>query len=129
MHPGHLLGRACCPREPHAGTAIASFPVMLGGEKPYAHVNIWRLNDAGASWDDTAAQEVAVRLRVQPGFRSYTLIRTHEWEVVAVTIFDSQSQLESAMRNVADLVNTRVKPLAEQPPDRRAGAVIYHAAA
>jgi hypothetical protein len=92
-------------------------------------VNIWRLNDAGASGDDSAARKIAARLSAQPGFRSYTLIRTHEREVVAVTIFDSQNQLESAIHLVADIVDTRVKPLAEQPPDRRAGVVLYHAEA
>lgn len=103
---------------------------MLAGEKtPFAHVNVWRLNEAGASWNDTAAREVAAGLGAQPGFRSYALIRTHEWEVVAVTIFDSQEELESAIRAVAKTVDTLVKPLTEPPPERRAGAVLYYAAA
>jgi hypothetical protein len=102
---------------------------MLAGAKPYAHVNVWRLNEAGASWDDMAAREIAERLAAQPGFRSYALIRTHEWEVVAVTIFDSQDQLESALHAVEDIVKTLVKPLTEQPPERRAGVVLHYAAA
>ena len=48
----------------------------------HAHVNIWRLNEAGASADDAIARAVAGRLAAQPGFRSYTLVRTGEREVV-----------------------------------------------
>jgi hypothetical protein len=36
----------------------------------YAHVNVWRLNDEGAAWDDAAAREVAERIAREPGFRS-----------------------------------------------------------
>ena len=53
----------------------------------YAHVNISRLSGAGATSDDTAARELAGRLPSQPGFRSYTLVRTGEREVVAITVF------------------------------------------
>ena len=99
------------------------------GASPHAHVNIWRLNEAGASWDDSAAREVGARLSAQPGFRSYVLIRTHEWEVVAITIFDSQEQLDAALTAVAHTVETLVKPLAASQPERRAGAVLYERAA
>lgn len=102
---------------------------MVARTQPYAHVNVWRLNEAGASWDDTAAREMAAALSAQPGFRSYALIRTHEWEVVAVTIFDSQADLEAALRAVRATVDALVKPLTERPPERRAGVVVYHAAA
>ena len=95
----------------------------------YAHVNIWRLNDAGASTDDTVAREVAAALSRRPGFRSYTLVRTGEREVVAVTVFDSEEPLEAAVQAVADLVRGRVEPLAAGPPERRRGAVVHHTAA
>ena len=94
----------------------------------YAHVNIWRLNDAGASSDDTVAREVAGRLRAQPGFRAYTLVRTGEQEVVAVTVFDSEDRLEAALRTVADVVRDRIGPLTAGPPERRRGDVLYHTA-
>jgi heme-degrading monooxygenase HmoA len=92
----------------------------------HAHVNIWQLNDAGRSGDDAVAREVSERLASQPGFRSYTLIRTGEREVVAVTVFDSASQLEAATRSAAELVEQRVHPLAAGAPERRHGEVIHH---
>jgi heme-degrading monooxygenase HmoA len=93
----------------------------------YAHVNTWHLTPAGATSDDSAAREIASRLRQQPGFRSYTLIRTGEREVVAVTLFDSERQLEEAVHALADLVRERVDPLAEGKPERRKGEVLFHA--
>ena len=92
----------------------------------YAHVNIWPLKPAGASSEDTVAHEVAARLRVRPGFRAYTLVRTGAQEVVAVTVFDTESQLAEALRTAADLVEHRVLPLAEGEPERRAGQVLFH---
>jgi hypothetical protein len=92
----------------------------------YAHVNIWRMNGAG-SYDDTAAREVAARLGKQPGFRSYTLIRTGQREVAVVTLFDSEEQLHSALESVADFVKERILPLAADLPERRRGQVLYHA--
>jgi heme-degrading monooxygenase HmoA len=91
----------------------------------YAHVNIWHLNEAGDSPSDAAAQELAARLSAQPGFRSYTLIRTGEREVVAVTIFDSAGQLTAALEQAAGLVRERIDPLAAGPPERRRGEVVY----
>ncbi len=95
----------------------------------YAHLNIWNLNETGVSSDDTAARELAARLRQQPGFRSYTVIRTGRREVAAVTVFDSQAQLERAVEAVADLVRQRIAPLAAGSPERRRGDVLYHATA
>jgi heme-degrading monooxygenase HmoA len=95
----------------------------------HAHVNIWRLNDAGASTDDSVAREVAAALSRQPGFRSYTLVRTGEREVVAMTLFDSEGHLEAAVKAVADLVRVGVEPLAAGPPERRRGAVVHHSTA
>jgi heme-degrading monooxygenase HmoA len=95
----------------------------------YAHVNVWHLNAAGDSPSSAAAQELAGRLSTQPGFRSYTLIRTGEHEVVAVTVFDSAEQLASALEQVADVVRRRIDPLAAGPPERRRGHVVYTLAA
>jgi heme-degrading monooxygenase HmoA len=95
----------------------------------YAHVNIWQVNETGASADDTVARELVDRLRRQPGFRSYTLVQTGEREVVAVTVFDSREQLERAVESVADFVQQRVVPLAAGAPQRRRGEVRYYATA
>jgi hypothetical protein len=95
----------------------------------YAHVNVWRLNDEGASWEDTTAREVAAALRRQPGFRAYTVVRTAEWEVVVVTVFESQAQLDAAMEAIAPLVRDTVQLLVTGAPDRREGAVLMHVAA
>jgi heme-degrading monooxygenase HmoA len=99
------------------------------GDQMYAHVNVWRLNAAGDSSSTAAAQEIADHLNQQPGFRSYTLIRTGEREVVAVTVFDTAEQFDAATRAVAGLVARRVDPLVTGPPERRAGKVIYAIAA
>jgi hypothetical protein len=95
----------------------------------YAHVNVWRLNDEGAAWSDDTARAIGARLQAQPGFRSYTVIRTGEWELVVVTVFDSQAQLEAAVGGVAPLVRERVRPLTDGVADRRAGGILFHLAA
>jgi HSP20 family protein len=133
---GHV-GHAAAPQtteahraEKHAATASRPGPgrAVGPGQGPYAHLNVWRLNEAGATWDDTTAREVAARLAAHPGFRFYALIRTQEREVVAVTVFESREQLETALAAVGPIVETRVKPLTASPPERRAGAVLYHTA-
>lgn len=95
----------------------------------YAHVNIWPMNQAGATSEDASAREVAGRLRQKPGFLSYTLIRTGQQEVVAVTVFQSERQLEDALKSVADVVRQRVDPLAAGEPIRREGEVLYQVVA
>jgi heme-degrading monooxygenase HmoA len=92
----------------------------------YAHINIWHLNERGGSSDDTAAREIGAELSKQPGFRSYTLVRTGEREVVAVTLFDSADHLDAATRTLVDFVRARVGPLADGEPERRRGDVLYH---
>lgn len=92
----------------------------------YAHINIWRLNERGSSTDDTAAREIGTELSKQPGFYSYTLVRTGDDEVVAITLFDTAQHLVTATENVADLVRARVSPLAAGAPERRHGDVLYH---
>jgi heme-degrading monooxygenase HmoA len=92
----------------------------------YAHVNVWRLTDEGAEGKDDAARVVGAALEGQPGFRSYTLVRTGEWEVVAITMFDSRPELDAAVATVAPLVRQRVAPLAEGVLERRQGSVVYH---
>lgn len=92
-------------------------------------MNIWRLNDRGAAWDDTTARLIAAALERQPGFRSYALVRTATWEVVAVTIFETEDQLRRAVEAVAPLVRRHVSPLAQGHPLRREGTVIHYRAA
>jgi heme-degrading monooxygenase HmoA len=92
----------------------------------FAHVNIWRLTEAGSSTDDTAAREIGTRLSQENGFHSYTVVRTGEREVVAITIFDSEQHLEAAVSNAAEFVHARVAPFTQLGPERRRGDVLYH---
>jgi hypothetical protein len=55
-------------------------------------------------------------------------VRSAEWEVVAVTVFESKSALERATAAVGDVVRERVRPLAAAEPERREGFVLHHAA-
>src|SRR5947208_16425289 len=89
-----------------------------------AHVNIWQLNEPGSSTDDTAAREIGAQLSQQPGFDSYTVVRTAEREVVVVTVFEAHDQLESAMHTVADFARQRLAPLQAGEPQRRSGDVL-----
>src|SRR4051812_13459916 len=94
----------------------------------YAHVNIWTLSASGATSGNTAAAKIAGHLERAPGFRSYTIVRTGEREVVVVTVFDSQHQLEAALGLVSENVNRELQPLVEGSPSVRQGDVLYHVA-
>ena len=91
----------------------------------YAHVNVWSLSKDGASWDATAAREMGERLRREPGFHFYALIRTAESEAVAVTVFASAQALEAALVRIAPFVRETIRPLTSGEPERRQGPVIY----
>ena len=93
----------------------------------HAHINIWQLNDAGQSSSDGLAREVAERLREQPGFDSYTLVRTGDQEVVAITIFETPAQLHSALEAVRDLTHGNIQNVSVGKPETRAGDVIFQA--
>jgi heme-degrading monooxygenase HmoA len=95
----------------------------------FAHVNIWRLNDAGSSTDDTAAREIGTQLSKQAGFASYSVIRSGPRELVVVTIFDTEDHLQGAVQSLAGFVHQRVAQFAEGEPERRRGDVLYHTAA
>jgi heme-degrading monooxygenase HmoA len=95
----------------------------------FAHVNIWPLNEAGSSTDDTAAREIGSQLAQHEGFRCYTVVRTGEREVVAVTVFDTEEHLQLATQALAGFVHERVAPLAMGEPERRRGDVLYHTTA
>ena len=95
----------------------------------HAHVNIWQLTPRGGTSESTVAAKVAERLRLAPGFRSYTLVRTGDREVVAVTVFDSQHQLEAGMGLVSEIVSREITPLAEGSPTVRSGEVLQHVTA
>ncbi len=105
--------------------------VLVGDptESSYAHVNVWQLTAEDDPANVTAASRIGEALRAQPGFRSYTVIRTGPREVVAVTRFESQARLEAALKTIASLVRERVAPLAARAPERRAGPVLYRTAA
>jgi heme-degrading monooxygenase HmoA len=112
--------------------ATGSRPQRRRGESRgpgYARVNIWNLNEVGAAWDDTAARIIAAELERQPGFRSYTLVRTGEWEVVAVTVFDSEGELRAAIESIAEFARRHVVPVAEPGSDRHEGTVLCHVTA
>ena len=95
----------------------------------FAHVNIWHLSERGSSTDDTAGREIGTRLSQQEGFQSYTLVRTAEREVVAITVFDTRDHLELAVHSLAGFVRERLAPLAAGEPERRSGDVLYHTSA
>ena len=92
----------------------------------HAHINIWPLSDAGESSSDGIAREVAERLRTQPGFHAYTLVRTGEDEVVAVTLFETEAQLHSAVKAISDLTESNIHNVSAGKPKVHAGQVIYH---
>jgi heme-degrading monooxygenase HmoA len=92
----------------------------------YAHVNVWSMDDAGARWDDSAAREIGAALQAQPGFVAYTVVRTGEWEVVAVSVFDTERALEAAIEAVTPTVRERLAPLAIEVRHRYEGRVLYH---
>jgi hypothetical protein len=95
----------------------------------FAHVNIWRLTEQGSSTDDTIAREIGTQLSQQEGFRSYTLVRSAEREVVAITVFDTRDHLELAVHAVAPFARERLASLAQGEPERRSGDVVYHTSA
>jgi heme-degrading monooxygenase HmoA len=92
----------------------------------HAHINIWRTNVAGQSSSDNVARGVVERLRTQPGFHSYTLVRTGDDEVVAITMFETTTQLHSAIESVSDLTQSNIHHLSAGKPETRAGEVILH---
>jgi hypothetical protein len=92
----------------------------------HAHVNIWKLNDAGTSSSDGISSQIGKVLKEQPGFHSYTLIRTDEHEVVAVTLFETSAQLHDALEMIDKQVLENMRHVAHGKPVRRAGDVVFH---
>lgn len=92
----------------------------------HAHINIWQTSEAGESSSDTTSREVADRLREQPGFHAYTLVRTGDSEVVAITLFETAAQLHSAIEAISDITQSNIQNLSSGKPVSRAGDVIYH---
>jgi len=92
----------------------------------HAHINIWRLSDAGDSSADTVSRDMAQQLREQPGFHSYTLVRTDDQEVVAVTLFETPTQLHAAMEALDNKTRSNMQHTVSGPPNHRAGEVILH---
>jgi heme-degrading monooxygenase HmoA len=92
----------------------------------HAHINIWQMSDAGQSSSDNVARDVAQRLRTQPGFHSYTLVRTGDSEFVAITLFETNAQLHSAIDALSNRAQSNIHQLAAGKPEARAGDVVYH---
>ncbi len=92
----------------------------------HAHVNIWKLSDAGNSGSDRISREVADILRQQPGFHSYSVVRTGEQEVVVVTMFESAAQLHTALEAVSGQVRENIEHVSSGTPVTRNGDVLFH---
>lgn len=92
----------------------------------HAHVSIWKLNDAGTSSSDGISSEIGQTLKEQPGFHSYSLIRTDEHEVVAVTMFETSAQLHDALAAIDPQVLQNMRHVSDGKPVRRAGDVVFH---
>ena len=92
----------------------------------HAHVNIWRLNDAGNSGSDRISREVADLLRQQPGFHSYSVVRTGDQEVVVITMFESAAQLHTALEAVQGQVRENIEHVSSGKPETRNGDVLFH---
>ena len=59
----------------------------------------------------------------------YTLVRSGEWQVISVTVFEGQDALDAATAAISPLVRARVRPLASEAPARYHGPVLHHLAA
>ena len=94
----------------------------------YAHINTWKLSQDGTPADNTSAVGVAARLREQPGFVSYDLVRTGDREVTAITLFRSRDQLEAAMKTVSGYVDEIVRRYVKGKPHQMEGDVLHHEA-
>jgi heme-degrading monooxygenase HmoA len=92
----------------------------------HAHINIWQTSDAGASSSDESAREMAKVLSQQGGFVSYTLVRTGEREVTAITLFETNAQLHAALEAARGVTESRVDRLTSGKPEHRQGDVIFH---
>ncbi len=92
----------------------------------HAHIGIWPLNDAGTSSSDSLAREIGELFRQQGGFHSYSLVRTGEHEVVAITMFETSAQLHDALQVISSSIRHNLRNLSGGEPERRAGDVIYH---
>lgn len=92
----------------------------------HAHIGIWKLNDAGTSSSDAMAREIGELFQQQGGFHSYSLVRTDEQEVVAITMFETSAQLHDALQALDSAVRQNLRNLSGGDPERRAGDVVYH---
>ena len=92
----------------------------------HAHVNIWHTSDAGASSSDESAREMAAVLSEQGGFHSYTLVRSGEREIIAITLFETNAQLHAALKAAEPVVRARVDRLTSGSPAHHQGDVIFH---
>lgn len=92
----------------------------------HAHIGIWTLNDAGASSSDAMAREIGELLQRQGGFHSYSLVRTAEHEVVAITMFETPAQLHDALEAIDRPIRQNLRNLSSGESERRAGDVVYH---
>ena len=69
---------------------------------------------------------MAAVLSRQSGFHSYTLVRTGEREFIAITLFETNAQLHTAMQAAEPVVRSRVDRLMAGHPDHHQGDVLFH---
>jgi heme-degrading monooxygenase HmoA len=92
----------------------------------HAHINIWRLTDAGASSNTNIARGVAARLREQPGFHSYSVVRTGERELIVITMFETDAQLHAALQEIDGRTLENIHHVTAGEPSHHVGDVILH---
>jgi heme-degrading monooxygenase HmoA len=92
----------------------------------HAHINIWRMSDAGDSGSDRIASQIAETLRQQPGFHSYSFVRTGDGEFIAVTMFETNAQLHAALEQIDEQVLRNLHQIAAGAPEQHAGDVLVH---
>ncbi|MDP8908508.1 MAG: antibiotic biosynthesis monooxygenase [Chloroflexota bacterium] len=92
----------------------------------HAHINVWRANDAGSGGSDRLARQVAAHLRQQPGFHSYTFVKTGDAEFVAITLFETNAQLHAALDSLGEDIRENLDHVTEGRPEHHAGDVLVH---
>lgn len=92
----------------------------------HAHINIWKMSDAGRGGSDRLSTQVAEHLRLQPGFHAYTFVKTGDAEFVAITMFETDAQLHTALESLDQGIRDNLAQLTDTAPQQHAGDVLVH---
>ncbi len=92
----------------------------------HAHINVWRANEAGSGGSDRLARQVAAHLSQQPGFHSYTFVKTGDAEFVAITMFETNAQLHAALDSLDEGIRENLRHVSEGRPEQHVGDVLVH---